>query len=383
MAMKLSLRSDIDTFRALDNLRLVNERIAHGEDIIRLEAGQPCFGAPDAVIDYARSVLNDDPKQGYTDAMGMKLLRDRIAVYTRDAYGYDLDHSRVAVTVGSSAGFILAFLAVFEKGDRVAITTPTYPAYRNILKSLDIEVVEIPTTAKTNYQPTAALLEASGEKIDGLIIASPANPTGTMIPENDLKDICQWCTDNGVRLISDEVYHGITYETKGQTALHYSDSAIVFNTFSKYFAMTGWRLGWATMPADVAARVKKLAENLFVSPPTIAQHAAYKIFDHLDVLDGYVAKYKENRDILRASLPDAGIRNLSAADGAFYFYADIANLTDNSESFTRQMLDEAGVSVTAGVDFDAVRGHSTIRISYAGSAEDMREACRRLKDWLA
>lgn len=383
MSMKLSRRSDIESFRALENLREVNERSMRGEDIIRLEAGQPCFGAPEEALAYARKVIADDPRQGYTDSVGMLLLRDRIAVYYRDNYDIDMDYSHIAVTVGSSSGFILSFLAAFDAGDKVGITSPTYAAYRNILKSLDIEPVEIEVTAETNYQPTAKILENAGQKLDGLIINSPSNPTGTMIDEDELQNICRWCNDNGVRLISDEAYHRVTYEEDAQTALKYSDSAIVLNTFSKYFAMTGWRLGWLALPEDMAGRVKKLAENLFVSPPTISQHIAYKVFDHTDILDGYVAQYKENRDILRKHLPEAGIDKLSQGKGAFYFYADVHHLTNNSEEFCRRMLDEAKVSTTSGVDFDSARGHTAIRISYAGDPKDMHEACRRLKDWLA
>jgi aspartate/methionine/tyrosine aminotransferase len=379
---KLSLRSDIETFRALDNLRAVNARIAKGEDIVRLEAGQPCFGAPAEALKYAQEMIKNDPRQGYTDALGMTLLRDRIALYYRDQYGADLDYNRVIVTAGSSPGFILAFLAAFDAGDTIALTTPTYPAYRNILKSLNLNIVEIETTAESNYQPTAALLEKSGKKFDGLIITSPSNPTGTLIAEPELKKICEWCDQNDVRLISDEAYHRITYEQSAQTALKYSKTAIVLNTFSKYFAMTGWRMGWMIVPDDITDRIKRLAESLFVSPPTLSQHLAYKVFDHIDVLDGYVAHYKRNRDILLAGLPKAGMAKLAAAQGAFYLYADIHNLSNDSEEFCRRMLNEAGVSATAGTDFDSARGHTTLRMSYAGAPEDMIKACERIGGWL-
>lgn len=382
MSIKLSNRSDIESFRVLDNLRAANELVMKGENIMRLEAGQPCFGAPEAALKHAQQVIADDPRQGYTEAVGMPLLRDRIAVNYRDRYGCDLDYSRIAITVGSSGALIFTFLAAFDAGDRVAVTVPCYPAYRNILKSVGLEVVEIETTAETGYQPTAEILEKCGQKFDGLIINSPANPTGAMIPEDELQRICQWCEQNGVRLVSDEAYHHITYEIPAQTVVKYSKTAIATNTFSKYYAMTGWRLGWMVMPEDMVDRVKRLAENLFVSPPTIAQHLAYKVFDHTDVLDGYVKQYKKNRDILREHLPSSGIENLSRAEGAFYFYADIRNLTNDSNAFCRRMLEEAQVSATSGIDFDSERGHTTMRISYAGSAEDMLEACRRLKVWL-
>ena len=384
MAFKLSKRSDIESFRVLDNLRAVNERIAKGENIIRLEAGQPCFGAPQQALDYARDRIARDPKQGYTDAIGMIPLRQRVATYYKEAYNCNVDFQRVALTTGSSGGFIFAFLAAFDAGDTVAVTVPSYPPYRNMLRSLGINVGEIPTSPDTHYQPPAELLEKCGKKFSGLLINSPANPTGAMIDEKELKKICEWCDANGVRLVSDEAYHGITYETPAMTALKYSKTAIVLNTFSKYFAMTGWRLGWMVSPdIAMADRVKRLAENFCVSPPTISQHVAMKTFEHRDVLDGYVKQYRENRDILREGFPKAGITNLSQGAGAFYLYADVHTLSNDSEEFCRRMLNEAKVSATTGIDFDSERGRASIRISYAGEPDEMREACVRLKTWLA
>ncbi len=385
MAIKLSKRSGIESFRALDNLRIANEKVAMGEDLVRLEAGQPCFGVPEAVLKYSQQVLSNDPRQGYTEALGMKLLRDRIAVYYRDTYGHDLDYTRIAITAGSSAAFIMAFLAAFDAGDTIALCTPTYAAYKNILGALDLKIVEIQTDAETNFQPSAALLEKAFKKVrfNGIIINSPSNPTGTLLDEAEFQKIADWCEDHDVRLISDEAYHGITYEKKAQTALKFSKSAIVLNTFSKYFAMTGWRLGWVVTPEDMTGRIKNLTESLLVAPPTISQHAAYKIFDHLDVLDGYVAHYRRNRDILKDQLPKIGLDKLSAGDGAFYLYADVSDYTTDSEALCRAMLEEAKVSVTAGIDFDPSRGRQFIRMSYAGSAEDMQESCRRLEKFLS
>lgn len=382
MSLKLSKRSDIDGFRVMETLRLVNERIQSGEDIIRMEAGQPCFGAPQPVLEYAKQIITNDPLQGYTESLGMTPLRQRIALYYRDHYGIDMDYNRIAVTTGSSCGFILAFLSAFEAGDTVALCTPTYPAYRNILKSLGINVIEIETSQTTNYQPTVELLEQHGQKFDGLIINSPSNPTGTMLDEDEMKSICAWCDDNGVRIVSDEAYHRITYEKEAQSVLKYSPNAVVLNTFSKYFAMTGWRMGWLIVPEEMAGRVKKLAENLYVSPPTISQHVACKVFDHMEELDGYVNLYKENRDILLAGLPKSGIAPC-AAQGAFYLYSDVQNLTNNSEEFCKRMIDEAKVAAISGIDFDCARGHTTIRMSYAGTSDNMHEAVNRLKEWLA
>ncbi len=379
MTFKLSDRSQISGFRALTILSEVAERRAAGEDIISLAPGQPCFGAPKAVLESAQKALALDPVQGYTAAIGTLDLRDRLSDYYQDNYGLKVPTERIAITTSSSTGFVMALTASFNAGDTIALTTPTYPAYRNMLKSLDLKIIEIPTTKEDNYQPTAALLAASGEKFDGLIITNPSNPTGAMIDNDTLKGICNWCDESGVRLLSDEAYHGITYEHKADSAAHYSDNAIVLNTFSKYFSLTGWRLGWLVVPENMAQTIKNLAENLFVAPPTISQQVALNSFDHLDTLDGYVAHYKTNRDILRAELPKLGMDDLSNAQGAFYFYIGVQNLTNNSEEFCRKMLDEAHVALTPGLDFDSQRGSSTIRICYAGTPEDMHEACDRLK----
>lgn len=379
--LKTSNRSNIAVFKALDILRQVNEREDQGQDIRRMGAGQPCFGAPQAALDYAVEVIKRDPTQGYTEAIGMPSLRERIAEHYKSYYGVNISASNIVITAGSSSAFILDFIAAFDAGDRVATCTPTYPAYRNILKSLNIEPIEIEAQAKDNYQPTLDLIQNCGQKFDGLIINSPSNPAGTMIDEVELEKICNWCDENGVRLISDEAYHGITYEKKAVTARKFSDSAIILNTFSKYFAMTGWRLGWTVLPDDLVSPVKKLSENLFVSAPTLAQHVAYKVFDHTDVLDSYVDKYRKNRDIMIKALPEIGLNNFTNAAGAFYFYVDVHNLSNNSENFCTAMLDEALVSTTPGIDFDLTRGHKGIRICYADSEENIIEACNRLKKW--
>jgi aspartate/methionine/tyrosine aminotransferase len=384
MAFKLSKRSaGVESFRALAILSDVAERREKGENIISLSPGQPCFGAPPAVLKYAQDIIAQDPTQGYTAAIGTLALRMRIARYYFDNYGLNINHERIVVTTSSSAGFVLALTAAFDAGDIIALTTPTYPAYKNFLQALGLNIVYIETTKETNYQPTAELLEKSGKKFGGLIITSPSNPTGAMIDKQTLKGIAEWCDTHKVRLLSDEAYHGITYETKAQTAAKFSDNAIVLNTFSKYFALTGWRLGWMVVPESMTPTLKRLAENLFVSPPTISQYVATESFEHTGELDKYVANYKANRDLLRKELPSLGFSDLSSAQGAFYFYVDIHNLTNNSEEFCRRMLDEARVAMTPGPDFDPERGASTIRISYAGSLDDMNEACARLKKWLA
>ena len=384
MALKLSNRSNIQGFRALENLRIVNELQSNGADIIRLEAGQPCFGAPQSVLDAAKQNIDDNPIQGYTDAIGTVMLRNRLAQYYQDTYNQTVSPDHFCLTTGSSCGFILAFITAFNAGDTVALTTPTYPAYRNILKSLDINVIELPARAEDNYQPTAELLEEHSKThaFDGLIINSPSNPTGTMMDETQLKNICEWCDQKDIRLISDEAYHGITYETPAQTALAYSKTVIVLNTFSKYFATTGWRMGWLIAPPDMNTRIKSLSENLYVSPPTISQHVALKVLDETKELDKYVEHYKANRNILKSELPKAGLTKLSPMQGAFYTYVDLREHTNDSENFCKRMLHEAGVSATSGLDFDPVRGHQTMRISYAGTPEHMHEACARIKKWI-
>lgn len=379
--LKLSSRSDIPVFRVLDILRAVNERVAAGEDIIHLEAGQPSVGAPQAALDYAADILREG-NLGYTEATGMPALKKRIAQHYADRYGIKIDPKQIVITIGGSGGLIMSFLSVFDKGDRVAMATPAYPAYRNILLALGCKPVEFEATLEENYQPTIAKLEALHEKPQGLIIGNPSNPTGTMMNKKELAELTAWCQSHGVRLIADELYHGITYGEPADTVLRTSHEAISVNSFSKYFAMTGWRIGWLVLPEDVVDRVKRLCESLFVAPPTLAQHVALKAFDHLDVLDSYVARYKKNLQILKTELPKAGLTKLSNVEGAFYLYADISELTDDAEAFCRGMLDQAGVAATPGTDFDLTRGHQTLRMSFAGKTEDIVEACKRINTWM-
>lgn len=381
MSIKLSHRSDISVFRVLDILRIVNERVAAGADIIHLEAGQPSVGAPQAALDYAADILRSG-NLGYTEATGMPALKARIAQYYKDRFKVEVNPKNVVITIGGSGGLIMSFLAVLDVGDTVAMAAPAYPAYRNILQSLGCKVVEISATLEENYQPTIAKLEALPEKPQAIIIGNPSNPTGTMINQKDLEALTHWCQSHGVRLIADELYNGITYGELCDTVLRTSHEAISVNSFSKYFAMTGWRIGWLVLPDDVVDRVKRLCESLFVAPPTLAQHVALKCFDHLDVLDGYVARYKKNLEILKTELPKAGITKLSHVQGAFYLYGDISDMTDDSEAFCRGLLDQAGVAITPGTDFDLTRGHQTFRMSFAGSTEDIIEACKRINNFM-
>ena len=285
------------------------------------------------------------------------------------------------VTTGSSGAFILSFLAAFDAGSRVAITAPGYPAYRNILSALGIEVVEIEVGPASRFQPTPALLDRAG-RLDGLIVASPANPTGTMLSAADLAALAAHCADRAMRLVSDEIYHGITYAGPATTALSVTDRAIVINSFSKYFSMTGWRLGWMVLPEELVRPVECLAQNLFISPPALSQVAAVEVFACRDELEANVRRYAANRAVLLEALPAAGLTRFAPPDGAFYLYVDVGHLTNDSAEFCRRVLAETGVAITPGIDFDPSRGARTLRISFAGSTETIAEAARRLRAWL-
>jgi aspartate/methionine/tyrosine aminotransferase len=379
MALKVAQRGLIDPFIVMDVMRAANELAAAGEDVLHLEVGQPSTPAPQQVIAAAQKALQGE-LLGYTDALGLPELRQRITQHYADFYGVAVDPARIVVTTGSSGGFLLAFISAFEPGDRVALAAPGYPAYRNILKALGVEPVLLETTTADRFQPTPKLLQAAGD-LDGLILASPSNPTGTMVGREDLEALVAWCGNAGVRLISDEIYHGITYGAPGVTAAGLDSDAIVINSFSKYFSMTGWRLGWMVVPEALLRPIECLTQNLFISPPTLSQHAGIAAFDCRDELTGNVARYTRNREILLDRLPKAGFDQLAPADGAFYIYADIAYMTNDSPEFCRRMLAETHVAATPGVDFDPYNGHKFVRFSFAGTEEDMRVACERLTDW--
>jgi len=380
MALKVAKRGSIPPFIVMDVMRAASEREASGKDVIHMEVGQPGTSAPPPVLQAAHAALDID-RLGYSLAFGIEPLRARLSQHYQDFYGLDVEARRIAITTGSSCGFIVAFLSAFNAGDRVALANPGYPAYRNILKALDVESVGIPVGPESNFQPTPEILDAIEGDLDGLIIASPSNPTGTMIMHDEMKALVEYCKARGIRLISDEIYHGITYEKKACSALEFSDDAIVINSFSKYFSMTGWRLGWMVVPESLLRSVECLSQNLFISPPTLSQLACVAAFDCKEHLDGYVAKYRLNRDLLIDLLPKAGFDKLSQADGAFYLYADVSHMTNDSEEFCRRCLAETGVAITPGVDFDPERGNQFVRFSFAGPFEDMAEAARRLIQW--
>ncbi len=380
--MKVAARGAVAPFLAMEVLKAANRREAAGGDVLHMEVGQPGAGAPQRVIEAAKRAL-DRNQIGYTDALGIAPLRERIARHYRDYYGVEVAAERVVVTTGSSGGFLLAFLAAFDAGDRVALVQPGYPAYRNILLAYGLEAVLLEAGPESRFQPSVEMLEAEGGRLDGLVVASPANPTGTMLSAEALKALVDYCAERRIRLFSDEIYHGITYEGRAETALSLSRDAVVVNSFSKYYCMTGWRLGWLVLPEELVRPVERLAQNLFISSPTVSQIAAVEAFDCAEELDANVARYAQNRALLLAQLPKAGFDKLAPADGAFYLFADVGRLTNDSQAFCRRMLEETGVATTPGVDFDVARGQAYVRFSFAGPEQDMAEAAARLGRWLS
>ena len=377
---KPARRGAIPPFLVMEVMRAAEAREMAGGEVFHLEVGQPSTGAPGGVIEAAEAALRNDPL-GYTLALGTAELRDAIARHYGDFYGVDVAAERIVVTTGASGAFLLAFLAAFEEGDRVALALPGYPGYRHILTALGNQPVALAAGPATRFQPSVEMLEAAAGPIHGLIVASPSNPAGTMVPADELARLAAYCEAHGIRLVSDEIYHGITYGEKPVTVAAVSDQAIVVNSFSKYFSMTGWRLGWMVVPEDLLRAVESLAQNFFISPPTLSQRAAVAAFDCHAELAENVARYARNRALLLAELPKAGFGSLAPADGAFYLYADVSHMTNDSQEFCRRMLDETGVAATSGVDFDPERGNAFVRFSFSGSTADMAEAARRLQAW--
>ncbi len=377
-----SSRSDVPSFMVMDVIAAATRMEAAGHHIIHMEVGQPAAPAPRTALDAARRAL-DGPLR-YTEALGIGSLRDRIARHYGEMYNVDLDPARVIVTTGSSAGFILAFLAMFEPGDRVGIANPGYPPYRHILKALGCEPVLIETGDSTRWAvtPEAVLEEHRRKKLAGLLVASPANPTGTMIRPEALAELVRTTEAEGIRFISDEIYHGLDYAFPSETALRISDQALVINSFSKYFCMTGWRIGWIVAPEPLVRPIERLQGNLAISAPTLSQVAAEAAFDGRDEMDAVKHGYEDNRRILIDGLPKAGLDKFLPVDGAFYLYANIARFSDDSYDFAKRMLEQAHVAATPGVDFDPLDGKHYLRFCYAQSQADMHEAVARIGAWL-
>ena len=379
--MKLSRRGAVEPFHAMDVLAEATKRRAAGRPVISMAVGQPVHPAPAAAREAARQAL-EIGRIGYTDALGLLSLRRAISEFYSSRHGVSVDPGRIAITTGSSAGFNLAFLALFDAGDRVAIARPGYPAYRNILAALGIETVEIEVNAENGFTLTPQALEAAG-RIDGVLLASPANPTGTVTGRANLAALSAYCRDNGIAFISDEIYHGLTFVGEEATALEFGDEAVIINSFSKYYCMTGWRIGWMVLPEALVRPIERIAQSLYISAPELSQIAAEAALGAGAELDVYRDAYRVNRDLLVKRLPELGFQIASPMDGAFYAYVDVSRFTNDSMAFARRMLSEIDVAATPGFDFDPKDGQHTMRFSYAGSLEEMNEAVDRLARWLA
>ena len=381
--LKPSKRSDVPAFIVMDVMAAAAQREAQGAHVIHMEVGQPAAPAPATAIKAAQAALVHG-RIGYTETLGIPSLRGRIARHYEDAYDLALDPARVVVTTGSSGGFILAFLSLFESGDRVALANPGYPPYRHILSALGCEPVLIQTSAETRWALSAKALIAAHQRtpLKGVVIASPANPTGTMMDADALTRLIAIAESEGIRVISDEIYHGLDYAFTAETAANASGRAVVINSFSKYFCMTGWRIGWMVVPEELVRPIERLQGNLAISVPTLAQVAAEAAFDGRDEMEAVKHGYEENRRILTEGLPKAGLDKFLPADGAFYLYADISRFSDDSLDFAKRMLNEAGVAATPGIDFDPIDGRHFLRFCYAGSATEMHEAVKRIGGWL-
>lgn len=379
--IRLSKRSDVDPFFAMDVLAAANKKREAGKPVISLAIGQPAAACPQIVLDAARKALKDG-HIGYTDSLGLSHLREKIAAYYKEHHELSISPERIAVTTGSSAAFNLAFLTFFDPGDRVAITRPGYPAYRHIMKALGLQVVEIDT--KGNGLLNVEILEKAHRKapLKGVLFASPSNPTGASILPDDLKKIVEFCHNNNITVIADEIYHRLNFSSPDVTALSYGDDIIVINSFSKYYCMTGWRIGWMVLPENSVRAVERISQNLYISAPELSQIAAISSFDACTELEKIKDSYRINREHLKKSLPNLGLDLLAPMDGAFYAYCDISKYSNDSTDFARKMLEETYVAATPGIDFDTQEGKRTMRFSYAGAPEKIDEALERLKNWL-
>ncbi len=378
-----SRRSQVEPFMAMDVLREAGQLEAQGRSIMHLEVGEPGAPPPRAVREAARAAL-EGGRVPYTEALGRTSLRARIARHYGETYGVDVSPERVVITTGSSGGFLLSFLALFDAGDRIAISAPGYPAYRNILEALGCVAVPIEVDVSSRLVVTAGQIEAAHREapLAGVLLMSPANPSGTMIGRAALQDICERCDALGIAFVSDEIYHGLTFGEPATTALSFSDKAIVVNSFSKYYCMTGWRVGWLIVPDNLVRPLERLQQSLAISVPYLSQIGAEAAFDARDELETVKAGYAESRAMLLDALPKLGFAGIHPPDGAFYIYADAGRFTNDSLAFCTRMLSEAGVATTPGLDFDRARGARTIRFSYAGTPADVREALNRLGKWL-
>ena len=377
--MKTSRRAQVDPFIVMDVMEAARAAEEAGRHIIHMEVGQPASGAPQKAKDRLAAEMAAGPL-GYTVALGLPELRAAIAGLYKTWYDVELDPARVIVTSGSSGAFILAFTALFDAGARVGLGEPGYPSYRQILSGLDVTPVGLQTQPEHRYQPVPSEIPAD---LDGLIVASPGNPSGTMLGHDAMRALIEACAAQGTSFISDEIYHGIQYEGRAVSALEISDDVYVINSFSKFFSMTGWRVGWMVVPEDHVRVIERLAQNFFICPPHAAQVAALGALDSMEDCTALVDSYAQSRALLLRELPEIGFDRIAPPDGAFYIYADVSELTDDSRAFAAEILDQAGVAVTPGLDFDPRRGHQTLRFSYARSVADIEEGLRRLRAFMS
>lgn len=377
----LSRRSNVDPFFAMDVLAAANKKMKAGEPVISMAIGQPAAPCPAQVLEAAGRALKDG-HIGYTDSLGLAALREKIAAYYEEHHKLSVSPERVAVTTGSSAAFNLAFLAFFDVGDRAAITRPGYPAYRHIMKALGLEVVEIDTGG--SGLPDLKMLEETQSRapLKGILFASPSNPTGASLKPEELKNIIEFCHDHNITVIADEIYHRLNFSAPDVTALSFSDDVTVINSFSKYYCMTGWRVGWMVLPENAVRSVERISQNLYISAPELSQIAAISAFDATSELEKIKDSYRINREHLTKTLPALGLQLLAPMDGAFYAYCDISKFSNDSTEFARKMLEETNVAATPGIDFDTLEGKRTMRFSYAGAPKAIDEALVRLDKWL-
>ena len=376
---QIAVPVQIDPFHAISISRLAHRLRAEGGSVIHMEFGQPSTGAPAAAIDAAHRILDADG-MGYWESPGLKA---RIAAHYDEAYGVTVDPERVILTCGASPAFVLALSCLFAPGARVALARPGYVAYRNTLKALHLVPLELACGEAERFQITAAAVERLDPAPDGLIIASPANPTGTIIPPEELRALAEVCKRRGIALVSDEIYHGLSYTRPAETMLQHAPDALVVNSFSKYFSMAGWRLGWLIVPETLIDAARARMGNLFLTPPSLAQHAGLIAFDCREELAGHLKTYARNRELLLKALPKMGLRRIAPPDGAFYIYADVGHLTNDSLAFCEALLRDTGVAVAPGLDFDPVDGNGFIRFSFAVSTGLVEEAIRRMEPWFA
>jgi aspartate/methionine/tyrosine aminotransferase len=379
--LKIAERTAIQPFIVMDVLAAANAQAAAGADVIHLEVGEPGGGPAAPVLDAARRAIGN-MALGYTEALGRPALRRAIAAHYGQAYGLSVAADQVVVTLGASGAFVLSFLAAFDPGDRVVVPEPAFPAYKNILCALGVEVVRVPLGPETAFKPTVAMLDALPRPIHGLILASPGNPTGTMLDADELATLASYCRDHAIRVVSDEIYHGITYERPARSLLEFEPNAIIINGFSKYYCMTGWRLGWLVAPADLVRPIELLAQNLFISAPALSQEAALTALNCRAELDQRIEVYRRNRAVLLERLPAAGLDRLAPVDGAFYVYADVGHLTHESSAFCAALLRDTGVALAPGADFDSVAGGQFVRLAFAGRHEQVVTGVERLAAWL-